>query len=270
MRKVIIPAGATPPGEWLAKAQALSKRLRDAKTKEEREILIDRNQELWREEAIRDWLLGLFHNKCWYSEAQDAVSAIHVDHYRPKGRVTDARKTNYCDGYWWLAFEWTNYRICGQLINVKKSDVFPINEGHRAAFDDPASLKLEAPILIDPTTDDARLISFEKDEDGCRATCMPDIDESEQRRVSATIEILGLNRLDRLNQKRAQVWDRCRAIITDYISAAADPHCLKTIQQAIAVTRLKELISYESELSSVAASCIFKNAPGALKAKVYG
>ena len=79
---------------------------------------------------IRNWLLEQFHNKCWYTEAQDAVSSFHVDHFRPKTRALDL-EGNACEGYWWLAFEWTNYRISGQLINVKKKDLFPIVEGPR-------------------------------------------------------------------------------------------------------------------------------------------
>jgi hypothetical protein len=179
MRKVTIPAGATPPADWQAKAEELTGQLLAAKTDGERKAIIDKNEGVWREERVRDWLLSFFNNKCWYTEAQEVVSAVHVDHYRPKGRVTDIEKKNERDGYWWLAFQWTNYRICGQLINTKKSDVFPLNSAACATCDDPSSIRLEAPALIDPTTDDARLVSYEMDEDGCIAAPVPGADATD-------------------------------------------------------------------------------------------
>lgn len=269
MRKVIIPKETTPPSDWLQEALKVTDALRAATTEDEREAIIEKNEKLWRDDRVRNWLLALFHDKCWYTEAKESVSAIHVDHYRPKGRVTDLEKNTHC-GYWWLAFDWTNYRICGQLINVKKSDVFPLGEAQRATPDSQASLKLEAPVLIDPTTDDARLISYEMDEEVCIAVPMPGIDDSEESRAFSTINILGLNRLDKLNRHRADVWKECREGITDYITAADEPQSLKALTQAKAVVALKKLIGYEREFSSVADACIRKTANEPIKAKVYG
>ena len=270
MRKVLIPTGATPPAEWLAAAQAVSEELTAAANEAEREVIIEKHEKLWRDSRVRDWLLGLFHNKCWYTEAQEAVSAYHVDHYRPKGRVTDVGRTNPEPGYWWLAFKWENYRICGQLINVKKNDVFPLLCGHRATVDEPGSLMLEAPALLDPTTDDARLISFEMDEDGCRAVPMPGADEDDRARVETTIEVIGLNRLDRLNQKRADVWEECREQLTSYEAASQEPLPLKRLQRALIIKDLRKRVRYEQELSSVAEACIRKLGSEVVKAQVYG
>lgn len=270
MRKIKIPPGHTPPQDWLDEAQQITDALAAAPSDAERDALIDRHAKLWRDVRIRDWLLGLFHNKCWYTEAQESVSAYHVDHYRPKGQVTDIGRTHPEPGYWWLAFDWRNYRICGQLINVKKNDVFPLVEGHRATPDAPKSLKLEAPALIDPTTDDARLISFEMDEDGCRAVAMPGADADECARVDATIDIIGLNRLDRLNQKRADVWRDCKDQLASYVAAADEPLALKTLKRAIVLDDLRKRVKYESELSSVAEACIRKLGTEVVKAQVFG
>lgn len=270
MRKVLIPSGATPPADWLADAQVVSEELTAAATETERGAIIEKHEKLWRDPRVRDWLLGLFHDKCWYTEAQEAVSAYHVDHYRPKGRVTDVGRTNPEPGYWWLAFKWENYRICGQLINVKKNDVFPLISGHRATADKPGSLKLEAPALLDPTTDDARLISFEMDEDGCRAVPMPGADDEDCARVETTIEVIGLNRLDRLNRKRADVWEECREQLTSFEAASQEPPALKQIQRALVVAELKKRLRYERELSSVAEACIRKLGSDLVKAQVYG
>lgn len=269
MRKVIIPEGSSPPEGWLAEAAELTAKLRAATDEAERADLIDKNQKLWRDERVRGWLLGLYYNKCWYTEAQEAVSSIHVDHYRPKGRISELDNSQY-EGYWWLAFDWTNYRICGQLINVKKKDSFPLSEPPRATFDNPNSIKLEAPTLIDPVTDDARLISYEMDEDGCIAVPAAGIDEREESRATVTIDVLGLNRLDRLNQKRAGVWNRCREEVAEYLSATGEPQALKSLRQLVAVAHLKGMIGYREELSSVAEACIRKTASESLCAKVFG
>ena len=270
MRKVRIAGGNSPPADWLADAEAASAALAGAATASERDAIIEANQRLWRDTRVRDWLLGLFHDKCWYSEAQEAVSAYHVDHYRPKGQVTDVGRADLAPGYWWLAFQWQNYRICGQLINVKKSDVFPLVSGDRAKPDAPSSLKLEAPVLLDPTTDDARLVSFEMDEDGCRAVPSGGADEDDRARVLTTIDVIGLNRLDRLNRKRAYVWEECREKLVSYVAASDEPSALKRLQRAIVISDLKKRVSYESELSSVAEACIRKVGSEVICAQVFG
>ena len=269
MRRVKIPKDATPPVDWLKEAQQVTADIHAAKDNKERNEIIEKNEKLWRDPRVRDWLLAIFNNKCWYTEAQDSVSAIHVDHYRPKGRVSDL-SNNHRDGYWWMAFDWTNYRICGQLINVKKSDLFPLSDTIQATPDNKISIRQESPVLIDPITDDARLISYEMDEDACIAASAPGADDSEKERVAATIEILGLNRLDRLNQKRADVWNECRGTIAEYLSASTDAPSLKAIRQAIAIQSLQKLVAYKAEFSSVADACISKTANEIVRTKVYG
>jgi hypothetical protein len=270
MRKVHIPKEKTPPADWLADAEAASAALAGAANKAERDAIIEANQKLWQDNRIRNWLLSLFHDKCWYSEAHDSVSAYHVDHYRPKGQVTDVGRANPEPGYWWLAFRWQNYRICGQLINVKKNDVFPLVCGHRATPDKADSLALEAPALVDPTTDDARLISFDMDEDGCRAVPSGGADDDDRNRAITTIDVIGLNRLDRLNRKRANVWEECREKLVSYVAASGEPGPMKQLRRALIILDLKKRVSYESELSSVAEACIRKVGSEMVCAQVFG
>lgn len=265
MRKVVIPPQASPPASWLEQAERLSQQLQACVGEEERQDLIEANQGLWRDPRIRDWLLRLFHDKCWYSEARDSVSAIHVDHYRPKGSVLnlDGQKSS---GYWWLAFVWSNYRIAGQLINVKKRDYFPLLEGERAVPHNKISLQLEAPLLIDPTSDQVSLISYEADEDGCLATPAAGIDERELLQASHSIELLGLNRLPQLNRKRGQTWNKCLALIMDYRQAYQEgtPAVLANIKKGEAIRQLRAMLRYEEEFSSIAHACVRQHAPPAL------
>ena len=266
MRKVRI--NGVPPADWVAEAEAVTQQLRDAVNKQARDAIIDANDGLWRDNRIREWLLGQFNNKCWYSEAQDSAASIHVDHYRPKGRVKQERGAKPEEGYWWLAFTWDNYRICGQLLNVKKGDLFPIIEGMRCTADNTVRLELEAPVLIDPLSDQTRLISYEKDEDACIAVAAAGITESDITRATATIEILGLNLRQRLNEKRNEFWDKCMMKIAEYQNASG-PHALRVFTQSSAKAALKEMIDYKSEFSSVSEACIRKNAPESLLAAVF-
>lgn len=123
MRKVIIDG--MPSQGWIDEAEKVTRRLRDAAGPEARKAIIDENEGLWRDDRIRNGLLGQFNNKCWYTESQDSVSSLHVDHFRPKIRVLDLYG-NACEGYWWLAFNWNNYRISDQLFNVKNGSCFPL------------------------------------------------------------------------------------------------------------------------------------------------
>jgi len=205
MRKVVIREGDLPPQDWIDEAEVITQQLIDAPDESSRKDIIDDNDGFWRDEKIRDWLLSQFANKCWYTEAEESVSAIHVDHFRPKGRITNLDKSKE-QGYWWLAFEWRNYVISGQLINTKKSDFFPLLEGSRARECCPYDeLNMEAPILISPLTNETRLISYDLDDAGCIAVPAGGIDENEKLKANHSIDILGLNRLSRLNEKRKKL-----------------------------------------------------------------
>jgi len=266
MRRVVI--NGTPPQDWVNNAEAVTQQLRVAANEAERESIIEANKHLWIDDRIRNWLLSQFNNKCWYSEAQDSVSSIHVDHYRPKGRVKQQLGAEFEGGYWWLAFDWNNYRICGQLLNVKKGDLFPIIEGARCTSTNSVSLELEAPVLIDPCSDQARLISYEKDEDACIAVIAGGVREPDRTRAEKTIEILGLNLRSRLNEKRNEFWDKCMMKINEY-EQAQGPQALRLVRQASAKSALKEMVVYSAEFSSVSEACIRKNAPGPLIAAVF-
>lgn len=265
MRRVIITG--TPPQDWLDDAEEVTQQLRDA-AEADRDAIIEANKGLWIDNRIRNWLLSQFNNKCWYSEAQESVSSIHVDHYRPKGRVKQKLCAEPEEGYWWLAFDWNNYRICGQLLNVKKGDLFPICEGVRCTPANPVSLELEAPTLIDPRKDETRLISYEKDEADCIAVVAAGVVDSDFARAKMTIEILGLNIRPRLNEKRNEFWDKCMMKIDEY-QHAQGPQALRQVLQASATSTLKEMIAYSAEFSSISEACIRKNAPEPLIAAVF-
>ena len=70
------------PEGWLSKVAGLQVELEKLQTPEERKTFIDAHSGVWGE--IKEQLLEMSGHKCWYSEAPDAVSDWHVDHFRPK------------------------------------------------------------------------------------------------------------------------------------------------------------------------------------------
>ena len=269
MRKVIIKG--TPPADWVAEADSITAQLQAAANEAARQVILDRYEGFWRDARIRDWLMDQFSNKCWYTEAEESISPIHVDHFRPKSRVKNL-DGSYEDGYWWLTFNWKNYVIAGHLINTKKCDLFPLMNGERRAAVNCSELhlRLEGAVLIDPLTDQTRLISYDRDDDGCIAVLAGGIDNLEKFKAEKTIEILGLNRIDRLNQKRGKKWDECLSMIEDYRGAQAQgAQALIWIMKETAIARLKENVKYDAEFSSIAEACIRKQAPEAVIAAVF-
>lgn len=71
-------------------------------------------------------LRKLYKYKCGYCETHESAGAsLRVDHYRPKGRVLDVPLH---DGYYWLAYEWSNLVLSCEKCNRRKWDHFPIQD----------------------------------------------------------------------------------------------------------------------------------------------
>lgn len=113
--------------------------------------------EIWRE--LKDKLAALFpEKKCWYCESPVDRADNAVDHFRPKGRVSDAAIPH--GGYRWLAFAQRNFRYACTFCNSRRKDVpngtaggkadrFPLlDEANRLYA--PGPLSQEHPVLLDP------------------------------------------------------------------------------------------------------------------------
>jgi hypothetical protein len=61
---------------------------------------------------LKSWLAKASGSKCWYCETKSNRAPLDVDHFRPKLAVTvDGFTLIGHDGYWWLAYEWSNFRL---------------------------------------------------------------------------------------------------------------------------------------------------------------
>jgi hypothetical protein len=162
-------ASLTIPAGWRQRAERAA-----AKVKDE----IEAGQEptfpsLWSEHPLRDPLIAIVGQKCWYCETNVHGSNPDVDHYRPKKGPATAGAHS---GYWWLAYKPDNYRIACKYCNsgggefedgtrpAAKVALFPLlNESDRATTPS-ADLKLEKPVLLDPTDkNDHFLVDFSAD-----------------------------------------------------------------------------------------------------------
>lgn len=162
----------SPTTEWLAKAaaaaaEAATKPASHSDRTQTRAAYINSKSDIWK--ALKDGLSALGHAKCWYCESKQARSDKHVDHFRPKNRVKD----DDSDGYWWLAFDYTNYRFSCSFCNSPhtnpatgesqgKADWFPLCPGSPRATSLP-DLGRELPMLLDPIQqNDPGLLYFEQ------------------------------------------------------------------------------------------------------------
>lgn len=240
---------------WLVRAKALAAQLVTAQDKAARDALIDANAQLWGE--LRDWLLRLSHDKCWYSEARDLFSVPEVEHFRPKKRCKRAPRGATTDGYWWLAFDWSNYRLCGKVGNARKGDFFPLATGSMVASHNGTSILNEVPLLLDPACPgDANLLSFNED-----GACGPhaDADAFTQLRVTTTTARLNLNH-GRVRKGRQRIWARCRHLIDEcrrLAPNAASPAEKATIAQM--QDELRRMTREQSEFSATARDCLLKS-----------
>jgi hypothetical protein len=70
-------------------------------------------------------------DKCGYCESSLGVTSGHcTDHYLPKSRVTfwfsNGGQKPFPNGFWWLAYEWSNYVISCYRCNQVKGYRFPV------------------------------------------------------------------------------------------------------------------------------------------------
>lgn len=249
-----------PSDEWCEKAERITKQLRKLGSHKERKELIKKHSGMWTE--LKKGLSDLSYGKCWYSEARDIVSDYHVDHFRPKNSAKELDGTSR-DGYWWLAFEWSNYRIAGGIINSShrsadgdtrgKHDFFPLKEGSPIANSPTCDLEDEIIYLLDPTDpDDPLLLTF--DESGYS---QPAAFEGTwgYERAKESIRLFHLN-YGALVDERKRIWKNCELSINRaqnlMLELSEKPSVTKKNRLKDELRSLREMISREAELSSTA------------------
>lgn len=143
---IYINLESNPPDlQWIKKADTVTAKLIAEGDAIKRNELIKTYSKLWGE--LKDFLSALSHEKCWYTESKNPGSYCHVDHFRPKTEAID-EIGNDIGGYWWLAFDWMNYRYSGPAANVKKSSYFQVIQDQAKKYGD--NIKKEQILFLDP------------------------------------------------------------------------------------------------------------------------
>lgn len=248
------------------KARRLTSQLKRTRSSEKRKEIIENNRHLWKE--IKDWLLSLSHGKCWYSEAKELCSFYDVDHFRPKNRAKDL-EGNEREGYWWLAFDWKNYRISGNVCNRPNKDTCEVNRGKADYFplrknspvvDSPSkNLMDEIICLLDPTDpNDPILLSF--NENGSPVPSQRD--KWTKERIEITVKLLHLD-YEPLTEARRKTWLACRQKLSriqkllgelSRSSSISTKNEIKHLQE-----ELREMVSSDAELAGTARACLLKS-----------
>ncbi len=240
--------------EWLAISEKLKKELAALETAgklEERNKLIDNNADHWGK--LKEWLLALSDGKCWFSDVKELYSHYDVEHFRPK---KEAKSINgeIRDGYWWLAFDYTNFRICGNVGNRKKGGWFPLRQGSLCSTYDNPCEESEEPYFLDPINQsDVNLIGF--DEEG-KFIPWPGSSEWDALRVKKTEERLKLNEHTRLSEERRKIWQKMARLVSahdvaiDRYSKGNNPASRQKAREIL--KQIQSMVSPSEELSSVA------------------
>jgi uncharacterized protein (TIGR02646 family) len=244
--------------KWLRDAEDLRKQMEAAPDDEARKKIIDDHSEFWG--LMKDWLLSLSHGKCWFTEARDCINYYHVEHFRPKKSAKDIDGKEHA-GYWWLAFDWKNFRICGNVLNPKKGTYFPLRKDCKRVELN-GDIRLEEPLLLDPADpEDPSLLSF--DVYG-KAIIAPGVDDEwEKERIQYSIDRYNLNGYALLVDQRKLVWSECWRLIQQYRSELMtyrqnrSPIARQQVKSTTLDIRL--MLREDKEFSAVARACIMSS-----------
>ena len=199
------------PASRLAILEDLLKDLNSKSDADKSQFIESNGARSWQHHEVLSALRAIVGNKCWYSEVPLEGSDPNVDHFRPKGRIREVNKdlkdTNAtCNGYWWLAFEPSNYRLAAMHANQRRTDkdtnggkwnYFPVR-GSRAPEGASWEQITEDILALDPcSVTDAELLWFDSDGIPSAANlrgkaATPD----ELERVRATIWLYHLDKVE--------------------------------------------------------------------------
>lgn len=266
MNEIVLPDG------WLDKAEKMNQLLFDAADDKERQRIIDKNP-IWKQLFVPLSLLSK--GKCWYSEALDVMSDRDIDHFRPKGSAKNINGVKRADedGYWWLAYDYENYRFSSQYSNEPRIDkfdkakatggkwvYFPLFEGSITAKTKPRC-KDEEIMLLDPCdADDPNLLTF--DSKGKAIANVPAIlDERDKLRVETSIKLYHLDHTP-LEELRERVWDFCQRMVDEIRTISNDPAGISNFGRnrvKFLKDEIRRLTKKDIQLSAVAIACCEEN-----------
>lgn len=208
---IFIDLFSNPPSqELIDEGEKLTKELMKLPP-EQRNDFIDRHDDYWGK--LKAHYMKLSHEKCWYTEAKEIASHYHMDHFRPKKQPKELKKNcaietaTSKEAYWWLAFDWKNYRLAASVPNTSKHSYFPLKKGTNPITQGQDVCK-EQCALLDPTNkDDVSLIAFGID--GKIYPACADTEYWKIQRVTLSKRVYNLD-YPSLVDSRIEIQQRCK------------------------------------------------------------
>jgi len=266
MIKVELPAVLPPEIQtWKVRADEITALILAEVDIDEKHKLIDRHKNHWRSPELVTWLSDINFEKCWYTETKFGGDYQEVEHYRPKKgtKNRDGKDHLTHSGYYWLAFELSNYRLCKSRPNRKKGTFFPIVDERLRANSNAESWRDEVPFFLDPLkASDILLLSFN---DNGVPVAQDGIHQTDLNRVKFTIEKYFLDETV-LNKRRSQTWQASRALYYSYLNLTKEANDTNSVASRTKaedeLLRLKEMFTPDAEFSSVAKESLVKLGDG--------
>ncbi len=245
----------------------------DLSTPAGRNELYEKKKDLWNDNDVE--LKEIFFesnnivgSKCWFSESDSEGAELEIEHFRPKkkvnpldyvkdvgiskqlweflGKIIDAQ-IKRVEGYYWLTYDWTNYKLSCKITNTRKGNYFPLLPSSKPATRYGEEVN-EKPVLLNPCIkEEAELIIFEKrkgktteDESGNKihieeVYAVPvvnnpeisgiidsDIVLSEEEKVNllraiVSIWVYKLNDMKKIKTSRAEIWNTTKENLDEII-----------------------------------------------------
>lgn len=225
-----------------------------------RSSILKKNEDHWKNDTLRDYLRSLSLGKCWYTEVKFAADYLQVEHFRPKASVKNENKEVCHDGYWWLAFSYSNYRLAKPMPNIRKGVYFPLRRRAMAACDPRTPISYEIPMLLDPANEeDVAMLGFNSH--GMPEPCkepMTDFDGWDLKRINFSIEAYGLDDPVVCKQRKA-LWLQITAMFGEYVihnKKYKDEQCLESKGKAKQIlSELKKFLAPEQEYTALIRDC---------------
>ena len=235
--------------------------------------------------SLKRTFVSEFGAKCWYTESPQIGTDFDVDHYWPKGRVRDENgkvvKIGGIQhpGYWWMAFDISNYRYSCIYANRGrddggKVDYFPISDETKRAWtlDDATDYSVHQ--ILDPCClDDVKLISFEVDTGITVASVSESVDPQGFEKVRLSKAILNLDN-ETITPYRLKIIKETKATIglLRLTSSLNDVDLDAETHEGIveAKRRLIELCDRKSQFSAAAIQYVLPNKSAPYLAGIIG
>jgi uncharacterized protein (TIGR02646 family) len=257
--------GDWPPPKWLERVKKAKEELRNLPEGKTHSDIFKKYNDIWRD--IKEDFKQLSYGKCWYCEVCTDGMPGDMDHHRPKGKVTENPDH---PGYWWLAFDWHNFRFSCEKCNSQDTDpatkivggkqnYFPLVGGDesRRIWDecDYEDLLDEDPLLLDPTEPgDPQLLTFQSD--GRPGPVTEDEASVDYQRAKRSIEVYHLS-YSVSNRRRRNIYCEVRDLVKEYqkyLPMLKNDHANLAVRTAMkrVLIDLRKMIEPEAQYASAA------------------